>query len=179
MLAIRKTIFTTFLLALVTGAMATASMAQFGANDASIRDVVRRIQTRTDSLQRAVQNAADRNNYRIDDINRLILDFETSVNQLDRRIGTRRSATSAAQAVLDRAAQIDNFFAGNRLGVGSRREWQAIRVDVDQLAGFYNLSVPWNSSNVGGGSGNNDYNLSDFQMRQLVDRLNVDRKSVV
>jgi hypothetical protein len=172
MLAIRKTIFTTFLLALVTAGMATTGMAQYGANDSSIRDVVRRIQTRTDSLQRAIQNASDRNNYRIDDINRLILDFESALNQLDRRLGSRRTNTSDAQAVLDRAAQIDNFFAVNRLGAGSRREWQAIRPDVDQLATFYNLNVPWNSSGVGSG-GNNNYNLSDFQMRQLVDRINV------
>jgi YMGG-like Gly-zipper len=173
MRAIRKTIFTTFLLALVTAGMATSGMAQFGTNDGSIRDVVRRIQTRTDSLQRAVQNAADRNNYRVDDINRMILDFESSLNQLDRRLGTRRTNTSDAQMVLDRAAQIDNFFANNRLGAGSRREWQAIRTDVDQLASLYNLNVPWNSSSVGGSGGYNDYSLNDFQMRQLVDRLNV------
>ena len=173
MRAIRKTIFATFLFALVTAGMATTGLSQFGnANDASIRDVVRRIQTRTDSLQRAVQNAADRNNYRVDDINRLIFDFESSLNQLDRRIGTRRANSSDAQAVLDRAAQIDNFFTANRLGAGSRREWQAIRPDVDQLAGFYSLNVPWNSGSVGG-AGDNNYNLSDFQMRQLIDRLNV------
>ncbi len=172
MLAIRKTIFTTFLFALVTSGMVTTGMAQFGSNDASVRDVVRRIQTRTDSLQRAVQNASDRNNYRVDDINRLILDFESALNQLDRRLGSRRTSTSDAQAVLDRAAQIDNFFAVNRLGAGSRREWQAIRPDVEQLATFYNLNVQWNSGSVGS-SGDNNYNLSDFQMRQLVDRINV------
>jgi uncharacterized protein YcfJ len=173
MTAIRKTIFTTFLLALVTAAMASSGMAQFGANDASIRDVVRRIQTRTDSLQRAVQNASDRNNYRVDDINRLILDFESALNQLDRRLGSRRQNSSDAQVVLDRAAQIDNFFAANRLGAGSRREWQAIRPDVEQLATFYNLNTPWNSSSGGVfQGGDNNYNLNDFQMRQLVDRLN-------
>ena len=175
MRAIRKTIFTTFLLALVTAAMATSGLAQFGTNDSTIRDVVRRIQTRTDSLQRAVQNAADRNNYRVDDINRLILDFESALNQLDRRLGSRRTGTYDAQAVLDRAAQIDNFFAANRLGGGSRREWQAIRPDVEQIATFYNLNTPWNSS--GGvfesGDRDNNYQLSDFQMRQLIDRLNV------
>jgi YMGG-like Gly-zipper len=171
MRAIRKTIFTTFLLALVTAAMATTGMAQFGTNDATIRDVVRRIQTRTDSLQRAVQDAADRNNYRVDDIERLIVDFESALNQLDRRLGTRRTNSSDAQVVLDRAAQIDNFFAANRLGAGSRREWQGIRPDVEQLAGFYNLNVPWNSGSVFGGRDSN-YNLSDFQMRQLIDRLN-------
>ena len=106
MRAIRKTIFTAFVLALVTAGMATSGMAQFGANDAAIRDLVRRIQTRTDSLQRAVQNAADRNNYRVDDIERLILDFEAAANQLDRRLGTRRAGTADAQAILDRGAQI-------------------------------------------------------------------------
>jgi hypothetical protein len=175
MRAIRKTIFTTFLLALVTAAMATSGLAQFGTNDSTIRDVVRRIQTRTDSLQRAVQNAADRNNYRVDDLNRLILDFESALNQLDRRLGSRRTGSSDAQAVLDRAAQIDNFFAANRLGFGSRREWQAIRPDVEQLATLYNLNVPWNSSTgvFPGGDRDNNYQLSDFQMRQLIDRLNI------
>jgi YMGG-like Gly-zipper len=171
---IRKTIFMTLLLALVTAGVATTGMAQYG-NDAAIRDVVQRIQTRTDSLQRAVQNAADRNNYRVDDINRLIVDFENAANQLDRRLGTRRTGSADAQALLDRGVQIDSFFANNRLGGGSRREWQAIRADLDQLANYYNLSPRW-SSGGGIGSGdtgyNNNYNLSDFQMRQLIDRLN-------
>src|SRR5262245_56286571 len=170
---IRKTIFIMFLFALVTAGVATTGMAQFG-NDSAIRDVVRRIQTRTDSLQRAVQNAADRNNYRVDDIDRLILDFETAANQLDRRLGSRRNSTADAQALLDRGAQIDTFFVNNRLGGGSRREWQAIRADLDQLANYYNLNPRWDSSNSSSSSGGyNDYNLNDFQMRQLVDRLNV------
>jgi hypothetical protein len=148
-------------------------MAQFGANDtAAIRDVVRRIQTRTDSLQRAVQNAADRNNYRVDDIDRMILDFENAANQLDRRLTSRRGSTADAQALLDRGAQIDTFFVNNRLGAGSRREWQGIRADLDQLASYYNLSPRWGSSSTSTG-GSKDYNLNDFQMRQLVDRLNV------
>jgi len=164
----------TLLLALVTAGVATTGMAQYG-NDAAIRDVVRRIQTRTDSLQRAVQNAADRNNYRIDDVNRLILDFENAANQLDRRLGTRRTGASDAQMLLDRGVQIDTFFANNRLGAGSRREWQAIRTDLDQLANYYNLTPRWSSGGgIGSGNtGNNNYNLSDFQMRQLIDRLNV------
>jgi hypothetical protein len=173
MRAIRTTIFRTFLLALVTAGMATAAMAQVGANDTAARDVVRRIQTRTDSLQRAVQTAADRNNYRVEDIERMILDFESAANQLDRRLSSRRTATSAdVQTLLDRGEQIDTFFVNNRLGAGSRREWQAIRSDLDQLAGYYNLTPRWSS---GGGisGGNNDYTIGDRQMRQLVDQLNV------
>jgi len=171
MRAIRKTIFMTFLLTLVTAGMATSGIAQYGANESTVRETVRRIQTRTDSLQRAVQNAADRNNYRVDDIDRLILDFETAVNQLDRRLGSRRTNSSDAQMVLDRGALIDTFFANNRLGSGSRREWQMIRTDLDQLASYYNLSPRWNSGV--GTTGNDNPNLNDYQMRQLVDRINV------
>ena len=171
MKAIRKTIFMTFLLALVTTGMATAAMAQFDANETAVRDIVRRIQTRTDSLQRAVQNAADRNNYRVEDIERMILDFERAANQLDRRLGSRRGVSMDVQTLLDRGEQIDIFFSNNRLGAGSRREWQAIRSDLDQLAGYYNLTPRWSSGGISSG-GQNDYNLSDFQMRQLINRLN-------
>src|SRR5215216_7943037 len=145
MRAIRKTVLMTFLLALVSASMATAAMAQFGANETAVRDLVRRIQTRTDSLQRAVQNAADRNNYRVDEIDRLILDFENAANQLDRRLTSRRGGTADAQALLDRGAQIDTFFVNNRLGAGSQREWQAIRSELEQLAGYYNLTTNWGS----------------------------------
>ncbi|HEU4509612.1 MAG TPA: YMGG-like glycine zipper-containing protein [Pyrinomonadaceae bacterium] len=174
MRAIRKTIFMGFLAMLVTAGAATTGLAQFGASNATARDLVRRIQTRTDSLQRAVQNAADRNNYRVEDVERMIVDFESELNQLDRRLMSRRATSSSdVTAVLDRAAQIDNFFSNNRLGAGSRREWQAIRADLDQLANLYNVDAPWGGGSVGGGTGTDDYNLSDTQMRQLIDRLNV------
>jgi hypothetical protein len=74
---------------------------------------VRRIQTRTDSLQRAVQNAADRKNY--PDINRLILDFETALVQLRNRVNSRQSSSGdardvhLAREVLVRGQSIDTF----------------------------------------------------------------------
>ena len=174
MRAVRQTIFLSFLLTVVTAGLATTAMAQFSANDTATRDVVRRIQTRTDSLQRAVQSAADRNNYRVEDIDRLILDFESAANQLDRRLSSRRASSADVQTLLDRGALIDTFFVNNRIGSGSRREWQAIRSDLDQLASTYNLNTRWSSTSTNGGYGrDNDYNLSDLQMRQLVDRLNV------
>jgi hypothetical protein len=174
MRAIRKTVFMGFLALLVTAGAATTGLAQIGTSNTTARDLVRRIQTRTDSLQRAVQTAADRNNYRVEDIERMIVDFESVLNQLDRRLVSRRAASTAdVQPVLDRAAQIDTFFSNNRLGAGSRREWQAIRTDLDQLASLYNVNAPWGSGTVGSGSGSDNYNLNDTQMRQLIDRLNV------
>ena len=169
MKTVRKTAFKACLVLLALSAMTSAGIAQF-TSQTTIRETVRRIQTRTDSLQRSVQNASDRGNYSADDLNRLIVDFESTVNQLDRRLGTRRATSSDARAVLDRAVLIDSFFVNNRIGAGSQRDWQELRTDLDQLAGHYNLTASWSS---GGGlpGNNNDYNVNNPQMRQLIQRI--------
>jgi len=168
----RTTILRGILVTVVLAGLASGAMAQFG-NQSAIRDVVRRIQTRTDSLQRVVQNASDRNAYRVDDLNRLVSNFEVAVNQLDRRLSTGRTNSSDARLVLDRAALIDNFFVNNRIGAGTQREWQSLRADVEQLAGYYNLTASWGTGSGGTYPGSdNNYNLSDSQMRLLVQRLN-------
>lgn len=164
MRTIRKTAFKAFLVMLVVSGTTSLGMAQI-ASEATIRDTVRRIQTSTDNLQRAAQNASDRGNYRADDFNRLILDFETAVNQLDRRLGSRRTSSANARLVLDRAVLIDNFLVNNRVGGGSQREWQSLRADLDQLASYYNLSASWGSGTTGGST---DYTMNDAQMRQLI-----------
>jgi hypothetical protein len=75
--------------------------------------------------------------------------------------------------VLDRAAAIDNFFLNNRIGAGTQREWSSLRTDLDELASYFNLTPNWGTASSGNyGGGSNDYNLSDLQMRQLVQRLN-------
>ena len=167
----RTTILRGILVTLVLTGLAATGTAQFG-NQSAIRDVLRRIQTRTDSLQRAAQNAADRNTYRVDDLNRLVSDFEVAVNQLDRRLSTGRANSSDARVVLDRAATINSFFVNNRIGAGTNREWQALRADVEQLAGYYNLTTNWGTGTGTGTGSYNDYNLSDSQMRQLVQQIN-------
>ena len=172
MTTIRKMAFKALLVMLVASGMTSLGMAQYGASNATIRDTIRRIQTRTDNLQRAIQNASDRGSYRADDLNRLVLDFETATNQLDRRLGYGRSASADARTVLDRAAAIDSFLSNNRVGGGTQREWQSLRADVDQLAGYYNLTTSWGNGGVyQGNNGNNNYNLSDVQMRQLIQRI--------
>ena len=167
MKTIRRSAFKAFLVMLIVSGTTSIGLAQFG-NEASIRETVSRIQTRTDNLQRSIQNASDRGNYSAADLNRLVLDFESAVNQLDRRLGSRRTASSDARVVLDRAALIDNFLLNNRVGGGTQRDWVALRADLDQLANFYNISAGWGSTSPGG---NNDYNLNDGRMRQLIQRI--------
>lgn len=171
MKTVSRTILRGILLTIVLTGLAGSAMAQFG-NQSAIRDVVRRIQTRTDSLQRSVQNASDRNSYRLEDLNRHISDFEVAVNQLDRRLSYNRANSGDARNVLDRAVAIDNFFVSNRIGGGTQRDWLALRDDLDQLARSFNLSTTWSTtSDTGNYGGNNDYTLTDIQMRQLIRRL--------
>src|ERR1043166_4833977 len=95
MKTVPKTILRGILLTIVVTGLAATGMAQFG-NQSAARDVVRRIQTRTNSLQQAVQNSSDRNAYRLDDLNRLISDFENATNQLDRRLSSGREIGRAS-----------------------------------------------------------------------------------
>jgi hypothetical protein len=174
MKTVPQTLLRGILVTIVLTGLAATCMAQFG-NQSAIRDVVRRIQTRTDSLQRDVQNASDRNNYNLNDLNRLILDFESATNQLDRRLSTGRVNSGDARPVLDRAVLIDNFFQSNRIGAGTQRDWQALRTDLDQLASYFNLSTNWgtgtSTGNYGDYNNNNNYSINDAQMRQLIQRL--------
>ncbi len=92
---------------------------------------------------------------------------------MNRRSYTRQATQTEARAVLERAALINNFLLNNRLGFGAQRDWDLVRGDLDQLAQVYNLNWQWNTGSVGGstGSGYGDPNLSDTQMRQLVQRI--------
>lgn len=170
MVTIRKTIFMALLVSLATFCAARTSMAQYGTSDSSTLGLVRSIETHTATLRNDVQLAINRGNVsnnQIYQLNRLINDFATSTNQLDRRLSVRRATSADVSVVLNRALLVDNFFAANRLGAGANRAWQTLRGEVDQLARIYNLSWQGNS----GGSPSSDYNLSDTQLRQLVQRI--------
>ena len=170
MVTIRKTIFMALLVSLATFCAARTSMAQYGTSDSSTLELVRSIETHTATLRNDVQLAINRGNVsnnQIYQLNRLITDFATSTNQLDRRLSVRRATSADVSVVLNRALLVDNFFAANRLGPGANRAWQTLRGEVDQLARIYNLSWQGNS----GGSPSSDYNLSDTQLRQLVQRI--------
>jgi len=143
-----------------------------GSGDADVRDLFRRIETDTDMFRRNAQNAMDRASR--DELNNLIADFADSASQLNRRSMTRQPTQSEVRATLDRAVPINNFFLNNRIGLGTQRDWELLRGDLDQLARAYNLNSQWNARGAVGSTGNNDYGLSDAQMRQLVQRLDTD-----
>ena len=159
---IRKTIF----MALLVVASVGSSVAQFSSSNTNIQDLVRRIQSDTITFRTSAQNAADRGNYRVSELNQLISNLDAATLQLDRRLSARRDTSADASLVLDRATQIDNFVANNRVGSGIRRDWQTLRSDLDQLALAYNLTAQRQSGGYPGTG-----NVSDSQLRQTIQQL--------
>jgi hypothetical protein len=164
----RKVNKTILVALLVVMASVSTSMAQFSASPAAVNELVRRIQTDTNNLRNSLQIASDRGNYRVSDLIRLLADFDAATIQFDRRLSSRRATASDARLLLDRATPIDSFFANNRIGSGAMRNWQTLRSDLDQLAQAYSLNWQW-STDVS--SGSYPSNLTEAQLRQLVQRL--------
>jgi hypothetical protein len=174
MRTIRKTILQTLLVVVASLGMVEVGVAQF--NNSDIRDIVRRIQTDTANLRNSAQNAADRGNYRMNELNQLLVNLDTATTQFDRRLSYRRATADDARLVLEKATPIDNLFGNNRGNrSGTFGDWQRLRGDLDQLAQAFNLNWQWNnnSSDTGaypGGTYNNS-SLTDIQLRQLIQRI--------
>jgi hypothetical protein len=56
---------------------------------------------------------------------------------------------------LDRAAFLNNFIADRQLSYQTENNWSALRTDLDQLAGAYNIA--WNWSNLPSGNSGGNY----------------------
>jgi hypothetical protein len=141
----------------------------------NMRDLIGRIETHSATFRRSLENALDRSRQdrtlRNDEINRLVADFESATEQLKTRFENRQSTSADARLLLDRASQINNSLVGNRLESGVDQNWRLLRADLDQLARAYYINDwQWNTTGTVAGSGTG-YRLSDFQMRQLIRRI--------
>ena len=147
---IRQTITAALVIALA--GISTLAQAQnrrdYRMDDRAMQQLIQRIETGADRFKADLASALDQsrldNTQREDNINQLVADFEQETGQLSDRFNRRSSTTSDVQAVLDRAARIDNFMQRRRLGGEAERSWATLRSDIDQLASAYNISWNWN-----------------------------------
>jgi hypothetical protein len=118
-------------------------------DDRAIQQLLQRIETNADRFKVSIANALDQsrldNTRREDNINQLVSEFEQATNQLRARFNQRASTNADVQAVLDRAARIDNFMQRRRLAGQAESDWTMLRSDLDQLATAYNVSWNWNN----------------------------------
>jgi hypothetical protein len=165
------------LLALINIGVSTSVLAQrqYRESDTNMRNLIRRIETRTDTFSRSLENALDRsqlnNTAREDEVNRLVTDFEYATDQLKSRFENRQSTSVDARAVLEKAALINSFLFNNRLETRVDQNWRLLQSDLDLLARAYYINDwRWNTGVTDSGTGVG-YGLSDAQMRQLAQRI--------
>jgi hypothetical protein len=165
---IRQTISVALVIALAgVGVLIQAqNQRSYRMNDRAMQQLIQRIETGADRFRVDLAAALDQsrldNTQREDNVNQLVADFEQSTNQLRERVNQRSASASDVQAVLDRAARIDNFMQRRRLGGEAERDWSMLRTDLDQLASSFNVSWNWNAprQNDNRGLGNNRGNYN-------------------
>jgi hypothetical protein len=142
------------MLVLALAGLGLTAQAQIRTNRATtqqMRQLIRRIENRTDIFRTSLEASLDRS--RIDgtnaedNINSFVADFESATNQLRERFNSRQDISADVQNVLDRAALINRFMRRNRVGGRAETEWASLRVDLNELARLYNVSWRWDDRN--------------------------------
>lgn len=109
----------------------------------SVRQIVLRIENRTNLFRNSVRVWSQRNSTQVygnEDINLFVRDFDDSVRTLRDRVDRRQATSADAQEVLNRAARVDQFMRSRTLDVRSENQWSTLRGDVNQLANLYSIA---------------------------------------
>jgi len=116
-------------------------------SDKEVERILHRIEDQSGKFRGSLDRALDRSSLngtdREDDINAYVKDFDQEVKRLHDRFDEHKSVAADVQAVLDRAARIDNFMHRRGLSGKSQREWAALRANLDELAQAYSIGWRW------------------------------------
>lgn len=140
-------------LALVSWGFVPAALAQtqraYRYNDNQMRNLLRRLETRTDRFSDLLPNALDRSRIdgtrREDNVNQLVTDFERATDLLQQNFEQRRSTQSDAEAVLRDGAMIDRFMNNRRLDYRTEQAWTQVKAELNRLAATYGVARDWNT----------------------------------
>jgi hypothetical protein len=156
-------------LALASGGMAVAAQQPSRSNDQQVKDLLSRIDERTDTFRSSFDRAIDRhpiNGTRAEEqINQSVKDFAEAADRLRDRAKDRRAGTADVEEVLNRALLIGDFMTRNQLDARAEADWQALRGDMDELARVYGVTESWTFS------GNTTARVDDKEVGQLLKRI--------
>jgi hypothetical protein len=116
-------------------------------NDKEVEKIIRRIEQQSDHFRSSLDSALDKSRFngthREDDINSFIKDFYEQTKRLRHQFDSHKSAAPDVQAVLERAARIDEFMSRNRLSGKVQDDWSTLKTYLDELAAAYNVNWRW------------------------------------
>jgi hypothetical protein len=153
MSTISKIVFMTLVAVLVTAGAANPGKAQRQTgynNNAQMRQLVQRLDTRTNTFSQSFQqelNRPTRNRDRssLSETRQHLSDFQAAIAQLRNRIDSRQASSTDASDVLEHAAFLNTYVGSHQLSSTTTSNWNLLRQDLDRLASAYNISWNWQS----------------------------------
>ena len=152
-------------------------------SDKEVERIIKRIEQQSDRFRSSLDDALDKSRFngtnREDDINSFIKGYYEQTKQLRDHFDKHHSATADVEAVLDRAARLDDFMRRNRLSSKAQDEWSTLKNNLDELAAAYNVSWRWDSYSVATGvvspTGTTvagvPYRVSDNDVEKILGRI--------
>ncbi len=169
------TIFSLIGLVLTLSTAANAQIRAYRVTDRQVQTLLDRIETRSNAFRNEIDRSLDRSNIdgtdREDSINNLIANYETATDSLRNNFSSRQSTSEDVQEVLNRAVFVNAFMRNNRVSLLAQNQWTLLRTDLNTLGGYYRVSSNWNAPVISPTVGQNVYNVSDTQLRDLLTRI--------
>lgn len=139
-------------------------------SDQQLRDLVSRLDTHKSafhsSFARAIDHGSINGSGERDQATRSVKYFEQAADFLRDRVNDRQSETADAENVLRRAALVDGFMMRNPLDTTAQKDWQVVRLDMNDLSRAYGVTWRWSAA-----SQNTPYRVDDRQVVQLLNQI--------
>jgi hypothetical protein len=139
-------------------------------SDRQLKDLVDRIDTHRSVFDASVGRAIDLS--RINgsvaeaEMDRSLKSFEQAARLLRDRVHDRHADRADAENVLRRASVIDDFMTRTQLDASAQIDWQALRLDMNDLARAYGVTWSWNAA-----SQNMPPRVDDRRVEQLLTQI--------
>ena len=155
-------------LAVASAGMATAAQQRpYRVSDQQLKDLVNRIDTHKDTFRNSLERAIDRSSIKgsptADQADRSMKDFNQAADLLRDRVNDRQSIASDAENLLRRASAIDSLMTRFQFEAAAQRDWQALRLDMNDLTRAYGIAGNWSAA-----SQNMPARVDDNQVKQLL-----------
>lgn len=163
--------------ALFFAGLAPTSQAQRRVNDRQVENIIRNVETRSDTFRKSFDTALDRSrldgSYTEDSVNEYVKSFEEATNMLRSRFDGRTAVSTDVDNVLNRAAVIDQFMRTNLKQRRVQGDWTLLRRDLQRLANAYNVAFNLNGRVLSPSvmAGQVPYRVSDSQVQTLLNRI--------
>jgi hypothetical protein len=144
-------------------------------SDRQVINLLTSIESKTSAYKSIVDRENSRggyNNNRNNEISSYVIDFATATRDLRQKLNSRQQvSTTDVEVVLNRANFIENYMRNNRQSSSIQSQWNSIKTDVNSLARYYNITWDWNTAGYIPDNPNITYQVSEGEVRTLLNRL--------